>query len=153
MPAQTCRRTMKNANREYLHSMKQIAIVMTCKGRLHHVKQTLPLILEQDPDEMVFVEYGCPQNAGNWVAEHHPGIKVIYVNDDPGLCVSRARNMGARDTKSIGSVSLTRISGSGRACCNGYKPGSNLGCITGLPPSLESVSGYVGDGCLRTQGL
>lgn len=72
---------------------------MTCKDRLHHVKQTLPLLLEQGPDEVVLVDYGCPQHAGKWVEAHHPQVKVVYVTDDPGFCLARARNIGAHHTE------------------------------------------------------
>lgn len=76
--------------------MSGIAFVTTCKGRLHHLKQTLPLIVGERPDEIIVVDYGCPDHSGEWVEAHFPEVKVIRVADDPGFCLARARNIGAR---------------------------------------------------------
>jgi glycosyltransferase involved in cell wall biosynthesis len=75
--------------------MYPIAFVTTCKGRLHHIKQTLPTIIAESPAEIILVDYGCPDNTGDWVEEHYPEVKVVRVNDDPGFCLPRARNIGA----------------------------------------------------------
>lgn len=76
----------------------QIAFVTTCKGRLHHIRETLPRIIGEAPAEIVVVDYGCPDGTAAWVEAHHPGVKVLRVEDDPGFCVSRARNLGAAQT-------------------------------------------------------
>jgi hypothetical protein len=78
--------------------MTDVAFITTCKGRLHHLQQTLPLMVAASPAEIVVVDYGCPQGTGDWVAAHHPDVSVVRVNDDPGFCASRARNLGARKT-------------------------------------------------------
>ena len=75
--------------------MYPIAFVTTCKGRSHHIQQTLPTIIAESPAEIILVDYGCPDNTGDWVEEHYPEVKVIRVNDDPGFCLPRARNIGA----------------------------------------------------------
>lgn len=80
--------------------MESIAFVTTCKGRLHHLKQTLPLLVLGEPDEVIVVDYGCPDGSGAWVEEHFPGVKVVPVTDDPYFCLSRARNQGAAIAKS-----------------------------------------------------
>jgi glycosyltransferase involved in cell wall biosynthesis len=73
-----------------------IAIVTTCKGRLHHLKQTLPLMAAQQPDELIVVDYGCPDGAGDWVEANVPGAKVVRASSpDERFNVSRARNLGA----------------------------------------------------------
>lgn len=74
--------------------MTSIAFVTTCKKRLHHIRQTLPLIVRAQASEIIFVDYGCPDNSGNWVEANHPGVKVVRVADDPGFCLARARNIG-----------------------------------------------------------
>src|SRR6185369_6037579 len=76
----------------------QVGFVTTCKGRLHHIQRTLPLIVAQLPKEVVVVDYGCPQSVGDWVETHFPNVTVVRVGDDPGFCLSRARNIGARQT-------------------------------------------------------
>lgn len=75
--------------------MNRIAFVTTCKNRLHHLQQTLPLWVAEGPDEIVVVDYGCPQGTGDWVEANWPQVTVVRVDDDPGFCVARARNLGA----------------------------------------------------------
>jgi len=78
-----------------------IAFVTTCKGRLHHLQESLPLMIAEQPDEIIVVDYGCPQKAGDWVetafpAKQFPNIKVVRVTDDSGFSASRAHNVGAK---------------------------------------------------------
>jgi len=76
--------------------MNSIAFVTTCKGRLHQLQQTLHHIVSQEPDEIIVVDYGCPRGTGDWVESTFPGVTVVRVNDDPGFCLPRARNLGAQ---------------------------------------------------------
>ncbi|CAL92645.1 Glycosyltransferase [Azoarcus olearius] len=76
--------------------MQQIAFVTTSKGRLHHIRETLPRIVGQAPHEIIVVDYGCPDGTAAWVETHYPDVKVLRVDDDPGFCLPRARNLGAR---------------------------------------------------------
>jgi glycosyltransferase involved in cell wall biosynthesis len=76
--------------------MSAVSFVTVCKGRLHHLQQTLPLWIEQQPAEIVVVDYACPQGTADWVAAHHPTVRVVRVEDDPGFSLARARNIGAR---------------------------------------------------------
>lgn len=80
--------------------MTAISFVTTCKGRLHHLQQTLPAIVAEAPDEIVVVDYACPQGSGDWVEANFPNVKVVRVEDDPGFCLPRARNVGARHSTS-----------------------------------------------------
>jgi glycosyltransferase involved in cell wall biosynthesis len=73
-----------------------LSLITTCKNRLPHLKQTLPLMLQQPHAEVIVVDYGCEQGTAAWVKEHHPQAKLVQVNDDPIFCVARARNMGAK---------------------------------------------------------
>ncbi|MFO1123271.1 MAG: glycosyltransferase family A protein [Hyphomicrobiales bacterium] len=72
-----------------------LTIVTTCKNRLDHLKQTLPLMLRQPRAEVVVVDYGCDQGTANWVRTHHPAARVVEVRDDPEFVAARARNIGA----------------------------------------------------------
>ncbi len=74
-----------------------LSLITTCKNRLPHLKQTLPLMLQQPRTEVIVVDYGCEQGTAAWVKEHHPVAKLVQVNDDPAFCVARARNIGARN--------------------------------------------------------
>jgi glycosyltransferase involved in cell wall biosynthesis len=72
-----------------------LSFVTVCKGRLAHLEQTLPLLAEQPDTEAIVVDYGCPQGTRSWVRGRFPGAKVVTVDDDPGFCVARGRNLGA----------------------------------------------------------
>ncbi len=76
--------------------MTDFSFITTCKGRLQHLQQTLPLLARQENSEVVVVDYGCPQKAGDWVEQHHPAVKAVRVTDDEGFCIARARNLGAQ---------------------------------------------------------
>jgi glycosyltransferase involved in cell wall biosynthesis len=77
-----------------------IAFVVTCKGRLHHLKETLPLIVRQEPDEIVVVDYGCPDGTAAWVAVNFPRVKTVHF-DSPSFNLAHARNLGAKASQSI----------------------------------------------------
>lgn len=70
-------------------------VVITCKNRLAHLKQTLPGHMRQANVEVIVVDYGCSEGTAAWVREHHPSARVIVVDDDPVFSLSRARNIGA----------------------------------------------------------
>ena len=72
-----------------------LSFITVCKGRLEHLKQTLPLLAAQPGAEAIVVDYGCPQGTRSWVRQRFPGVKVVTVDDDPGFCVARGRNLGA----------------------------------------------------------
>ncbi len=71
-----------------------IAIVTTCKGRLHHLKETLPLMAGQGADELVVVDYACPDGTGDWVEANYPQAKVVRVADGGDYSAPHARNLG-----------------------------------------------------------
>jgi glycosyltransferase involved in cell wall biosynthesis len=81
--------------RSPLSKARTFAFVTTCKGRLHHLQQTLPLWVSQAPDQIVVVDYGCPQGTGDWVESTYPDVTVVRVADDETFSASRARNKGA----------------------------------------------------------
>lgn len=75
--------------------MRRIGFITTCKGRLHHLRESLPRILAQRPDEVVVVDYACPDGAGAWVEANHPGVKVVRAGHDAEFNLAHARNLGA----------------------------------------------------------
>ncbi len=80
--------------------MEKLSLITTCKGRLAHLRETLPLFC-QLPDTRVFVvDYGCPERSGDWVQSCFPQVTVVRVTDDPGFNPSRARNIAARQAGS-----------------------------------------------------
>ncbi len=75
--------------------LSQVAFVITCKGRLDHLKQSLPKIVTLKPAEVVVVDYDCPQGTAHWVEEHYPDVKIVKLFHKPTFNLSDARNLGA----------------------------------------------------------
>ena len=72
-----------------------ITLVTVCKGRLDHLKQTLPTFVTQAGVRCVVVDYACPQGTGDWVESHFPEVRVVRHQEDD-WCLARGRNLGAR---------------------------------------------------------
>jgi glycosyltransferase involved in cell wall biosynthesis len=71
-----------------------ISVITICKGRLGHLKTTLPHLMALPDCEVIVVDYDCPDHAGDWVRATHPDARVVQVGDRPLFNVSRARNLG-----------------------------------------------------------
>ena len=74
---------------------RKFSIITTCKGRLEHLKQSLPAMAAQDGAEVVVVDYSCPDNTGDWVESAFPSVRVVRVEGEEGFSNWRARNLGA----------------------------------------------------------
>lgn len=75
-----------------------LSVVIPCKGRLSHLRQTLPYWLEQEtpPHEIIVVDYGCPEHCGDWVESNLPNVRLVRATNNATLYNgSRARNIGA----------------------------------------------------------
>ena len=77
--------------------MAKLCFVMTCKGRLGHLRQSLPRVVEQHDCSCVVVDYSCPDQAGDWVQKHYPQVRVVRVEGRPTFSRSSANNAGARE--------------------------------------------------------
>jgi glycosyltransferase involved in cell wall biosynthesis len=75
--------------------MPLVTAITTCKGRLEHLKQTLPALMAAPGLEVVVVDYDCPDHAGDWVRGAWPQAKVVSVSDRPWYNRSDANNRGA----------------------------------------------------------
>ena len=75
--------------------MNQFSIIVTCKGRLGHLKRTLPTFMLQKNADVIIVDYSCPQNSGAFVKDHFPRARVVRVPGREEFNVSAARNAGA----------------------------------------------------------
>lgn len=69
--------------------------ITTCKGRLEHLKQSLPRMCAQNGAKVVVVDYACPDGTADWVRKNFPDVTVAQETDDSGFVIARARNMGA----------------------------------------------------------
>jgi hypothetical protein len=72
-----------------------ITAITPCKGRLEHLKQTLPALMASPDVEVVVVDYDCPDRAGDWVRGAYPQAKVVSVTGRPWYNRSEAKNLGA----------------------------------------------------------
>lgn len=72
-----------------------ISLITTCKGRLEHLKRSLPTF-QAASEDVVVVDYGCPDGTGDYVEENFPNVTLVREKDVPVFNVSRARNLGAR---------------------------------------------------------
>lgn len=77
-------------------STNEVSIITVCQNRLHHLKQSLPLMLQQSNAEVVVVDYACPQQSGDWVEQNFPEVRVVRVNDGSAFQLARARNKGVK---------------------------------------------------------
>ena len=74
---------------------RSFSIITTCKGRLDHLKQSLPRMVRQDGAEVIVVDYSCPEGTADYVEEHFPSVRVVRVEGESGFSNWRARNRGA----------------------------------------------------------
>jgi hypothetical protein len=75
-------------------SSPALTYVTTCKGRLDHLRETLPRVAAQPGVSIVVVDYDCPQHSGRWVSENFPEARVVRIDNAPGFSVAIARNAG-----------------------------------------------------------
>jgi glycosyltransferase involved in cell wall biosynthesis len=73
---------------------RSFAIVTTCKGRLAHLKLALPRMAAQ-ADELIVVDYSCPQRTGDYVRGNFPSAEVVSVAGETYFSNWKARNAGA----------------------------------------------------------
>jgi hypothetical protein len=71
-------------------------VVTTCKGRLDHLKQTLPRWLAEPDVTVTVVDYDCPHGTTQWVRENHPEVQIVEARGLPKFNLSAARNLGAK---------------------------------------------------------
>jgi len=87
----------------------KLSIITTCKGRIHHLKQTLPRMMFQwdvkpNSYEVVVVDYGDPDNSYTWAYREAQKMKfknliaVKVFNNIKLWNPGRARNIGARQS-------------------------------------------------------
>lgn len=75
--------------------MNDIDIIITCMGRLEHLKQSLPLALSQKHANCIVVDYSCPERCGEWIENNGLTAQVVRVPGQKHFNASHARNSGA----------------------------------------------------------
>jgi len=86
-----------------MSSYHKISFCTTCKGRLHHLKQTLPINLERNSSypntEFVLLDYNSEDGLGDWIKENFQSEiasgKLVYaLNPEPvHFHMAHAKNM------------------------------------------------------------
>ena len=79
---------------------RTFSIITTCKGRLDHLKRSLPRMVEQNEAEVIVVDYSCPEGTADYVEKHFPSVRVVRVEGEVGFSNWRARNRGAAEASS-----------------------------------------------------
>lgn len=76
-----------------------LTLVTTCKGRLSHLQESLPRMVELRAHEVIVVDANCPDRCGDWVEEHWPTVTVLRDPEQEIFNLSRSRNIGARSVE------------------------------------------------------
>jgi hypothetical protein len=77
----------------------RVSIITTCKGRLHHLRRSLPSFLAQPDSEVIVVDYDCPDDTAGVCAREFPSARVVKVENAPRFNAARARNFGAVEAR------------------------------------------------------
>lgn len=134
----------------------RFALVTTCKGRLAHVKQTLPRLCAQADAQVVLVDYDCPDQVGAWTRANHPDVVVVEVKDRPLFNLAEARNLGAAvstapwlvflDADALADPGLTSnlatLLTPNAFLCVDAKPGALSGALVVGRADFDAVGGY-----------
>jgi len=78
---------------------QRLDVVITCKGRLAHLKQSLPTIAHVEGVRIILVDYDCPQKSGEWVKSNFPNVDVLFIRNSPHFELAKARNLGAQKVR------------------------------------------------------
>lgn len=74
---------------------RTFSIITTCKGRLDHLKQTLPAMVAQGARQVIVVDFSCPQGTAEFVTANFPDVQVVSVKGQSHFSNWKARNAGA----------------------------------------------------------
>jgi len=80
--------------------MAFITFITTCRGRLAHLRETLPSLAAQPDAAVIVVDYGCPDKSGAWVEANFPQVEVVRSDESTRFELARARNLGAQRVQS-----------------------------------------------------
>lgn len=81
-----------------------IVSITTCKGRLSHLKKTLPAFVKEF-DRCVVVDWGCPDKSGEWAINN--GASALWAGTDTDrFHKTKALNLGAELALKLGATRL-----------------------------------------------
>jgi hypothetical protein len=82
--------------------MKDACVIVTCMGRLLHLRRTIDGVLAEHQGRYVLVDYSCPDRCGAWVKSTHPRLVeegrllVARVPHERHFHKTKAWNVGAQ---------------------------------------------------------
>ena len=83
----------RNCKELGMQSMPLGSVIVTCKGRLTHLKESYPRSV-CDACENVIVDFDCPERTAAW-AKANTDATVVRMTKRPKFNLSEARNVGA----------------------------------------------------------
>lgn len=135
--------------------VRSFAIVTTCKGRLDHLKLALPRMAAQ-ADELIVVDYSCPQATGEYVRANFPSAQLVSVEGETYFSNWKARNAGASAATADMLVFVdadTLLAGNAVASLSEQLPDGAYGFIpapkaqtfntSGRPVAMNQLSGFL----------
>jgi glycosyltransferase involved in cell wall biosynthesis len=73
-----------------------LTFIVVCKGRLEHLKASLPKLIQQPKSETIVIDSNCPDGAADWVAKNYPAAKIVMLDDDNEFNLPKSRNAGLK---------------------------------------------------------
>lgn len=137
-----------------------ITAITVCKGRLEHLRATLPTLAQMGLERVILVDADCPEHCGAWVREHHASVHVERTASGTPFNLSAARNLGARAATSQwllfvdadillhhefsewAQASLVRNSFYRAAPVAGAPPAGTAGTVLVERNNFEAIGGY-----------
>jgi glycosyltransferase involved in cell wall biosynthesis len=71
-----------------------ITFIVVCKGRLKHLRASLPKLMQQPKSETIVVCSNHPDGAADWVEKNYPAAKIVMLDDENEFNMSKNRNAG-----------------------------------------------------------
>lgn len=71
-----------------------ITFIVPCKGRLDHLKISLPRLVAQESSSVTVVDSDCPDGTSIWVKTNFPTVSIVRLHDEGIFNLARSRNKG-----------------------------------------------------------
>ena len=82
-----------------MSNTSDLTFIVPCKGRLDHLRASLPRLDAQPNCDVVVVDSRCPDGAADWAAQAFPRTRVVRLDDGGKFNLSRCRNAGLKVCK------------------------------------------------------
>ncbi|HEX4273414.1 MAG TPA: galactosyltransferase-related protein [Rhizomicrobium sp.] len=72
----------------------KLTFIVACKGRLDHLRVSLPRLMAQPGCRTIVVDSNCPDGAAKWVSSSYPDATVVLLDDHGRFNLPKCRNAG-----------------------------------------------------------